>query len=74
MKTKSYGHPPSPFVHNVARPSKAQAMARFDKALGTIPEIKPLRYKSPGFIKWRRDTEVAIANTFGSRDRNYYDA
>ena len=49
------------------RPTKATAIARLQKALDVIPELKrlPRSDSSPEFEKWRRDTRVAIGNTFG---------
>ena len=54
----------------MAKPSKAKAIARLQKALDAIPALKqlPQRNNSPEFKKWRRNTQVAITNTFGGRD------
>ena len=51
----------------MARPTKAKAIERLQKALGTIPELRQLPYDSPEFTKWRRDTRTAITNTFGDK-------
>ena len=57
----------------MARPSKAKAIERLKKALDTIPELKQLRHDSPRFEKWRRDTQVALTNTFGDKSRHIQD-
>ena len=51
----------------MARPTKAKAIERLQKALDAIPELKQLPYDSPKFTKWRRDTRTAITNTFGDK-------
>ena len=48
----------------MARPTKARAKERLQRALDAIPDLKQLRSDSADFEKWRRDTKVAIANTF----------
>ena len=48
------------------RTKKGKALERLRKALGEIAELKELSTDSPQFKKWRRDTRVAITNTFGS--------
>ena len=48
------------------RPPKSKAVERLRKALDAIPELKQLRFDSPQFEKWQRDTRVAISNTFGN--------
>ena len=55
------------------RPSKSKALERLQKVLGEIPELKKLRFDSPQFEKWRRDTRVAITNTFGNDSPNITD-
>ena len=55
------------------RPPKARAKERLQRALDAIPELKRLRRDSAEFIKWRRDTEVAISNTFGEPSRQFAD-
>lgn len=54
----------------MARPTKAKAIARLQKALDAISELKQLPYDSPKFTKWRRDTRIAITNTFGDNSRH----
>ena len=48
----------------MARPIKAKALERLRRALDAIPELKNLKYRSPGFEKWQINTEVAITDTF----------
>ncbi len=54
----------------MTRPPKAKAIERLRKALNEIPEIKQLQRGSPEFKKWRRNTQVAITNTFGDKSRH----
>ena len=46
-------------------PSKVNALERLQRALDAIPDLKQLNAESEDFVKWRRDTKVAIANIFG---------
>ena len=46
------------------KPTKAKARERIQKVLDSIPALKEQRRGSAEFNKWRRDTEIAIANTF----------
>ena len=48
------------------RPPKSKAIERLRKVLDEISELKNLPHGSPQFEKWRRNTRVAIINTFGS--------
>ena len=57
----------------MARPKKAKALERLRKALDAITELKNLRYRSPEFKKWQRDTRVAISNMFGDESHNIFD-
>lgn len=59
----------------MARPTKAKAIARLQKALDAIPELKqlPRRTSSPEFTKWHRNTRVAIVNTFSEDSRHMQD-
>ena len=59
----------------MARPTKAKAIERLQKALDAIPGLKqlPQRNSSPEFKKWRRDTQIAITNTFGDESRHIQD-
>ena len=59
----------------MAKPSKAKALERLRRALDAIPRLRELqdRDNSPEFKKWRRNTEIAITNTFGKDSRNIED-
>ena len=43
---------------------KSQAIERLQRARDAIPALKALRRGSPEFDKWRRNAQVAIADTF----------
>ena len=47
------------------RPSKSVSLRRLKGVLGRVPELKALKRGALEFEKWRRDTRVAIGNTFG---------
>ena len=47
------------------KPTKAKAKERLQGALDEIPALKQGWHDSQDFTKWHRDTEIAIANTFG---------
>ena len=59
----------------MARPSKAKAIERLQKALDAIPELKrlPRSDSAPEFKKWQRNTQIAITNTFGDKSRHIED-
>ncbi len=57
----------------MTRPSKSKAIERLTRARKEIPKLKNLSTFSPEFEKWRRNTEVAIENTFGKEDRHIED-
>ncbi len=57
----------------MTRPTKAKAIERLRRALDAIPKLKNLSYASPEFEKWRRDTKVAIINTFGNESNHISD-
>ena len=57
----------------MTRPPKAKALGRLQKALDEIPELKQRPSISPQFEKWRRNTEIAIAKTFGEEGRHVED-
>ena len=48
----------------MARPTKSQARVRLQRALNAIPELRELHCGSSEFLKWQRDTRVAIKHTF----------
>lgn len=50
----------------MARPPKSRAIARLQKALDAITELKQLSYDSPKFEGWKIDARLAISNTFGN--------
>ena len=50
----------------MTNPPKSKALERLRRGLDAIPDLKNLRYDSPEFMKWRRNTRVAINNTFGN--------
>ena len=54
----------------MAKPMKAQAIERLQKALDAIPALEGLDTDSPEFKRWWRSTEIAITNTFG--DESYH--
>ena len=53
--------------------SKAQAKNRLQNALDAIPGLMQMPYSSPDFDRWRRNTEIAIENTFTSKQRHIAD-
>ncbi|MDE2698980.1 MAG: hypothetical protein OXI23_08930, partial [Gemmatimonadota bacterium] len=57
----------------MTRPPKDKAIQRLQKALDAIADLKQCRRGSPEFEKWRRNTEIAIANTFGEDSRHVKD-
>ena len=57
----------------MAQTKKGKALERLRKALDEIAEVKQLRLDSPQFKKWRRDTRIAITNTFGRESSHIKD-
>ena len=57
----------------MVKPTKVKAKERIQKALDRIPALKERRFESAEFSKWRRDTEIAITNTFGEDTRHIED-
>ena len=57
----------------MTRPPKDKAIQRLQKALDAIADLKQCRRGSPEFEKWRRNTEITIANTFGEDSRHVKD-
>ena len=47
------------------RPNKAEAVNRLQAALDAIPELMVVSRRSPKFIRWHRDTNIAIRHIFG---------
>jgi len=57
----------------MSKPPKSKALERLHKALDVIENLKQTEFGSPEFEKWRRNTEVAISNTFGENARHVKD-
>ena len=57
----------------MTRPPKDTAIQRLQRALDAIVDLKQRRNGSSEFEKWRRNTEIAIANTFGEDSRHVKD-
>ena len=57
----------------MAQPTKAKALERLRRALDAISALKQCQPDSPAFKKWRRDTEIAIVNTFDKKERHIAD-
>ena len=57
----------------MARPTKAKAIARLQKALDTIPKLRQQAKGSPEFKVWRKTTEIAVGEVFG-RDSGHYES
>ena len=55
----------------MARPPKAKAIERLQRALDIIPELKELQNNSQAFKKWVRDTQVTLRNTFGDNSTQH---
>src|SRR5262249_11691765 len=49
---------------------KADALSVLQRQIQRIDDVKRRPKFSPEFQKWKRDTEVAIENTFGTRARH----
>ena len=50
--------------NQMTRPAKAKPIERLRKVLDAIPKLKQFQHDSQDFNMWRRDTQVAIVNTF----------
>ncbi|MCY3829138.1 MAG: nucleotide-binding protein [Rhodospirillaceae bacterium] len=48
-------------------------MERIQRISDEIPELTTLKYDTPKFVKWHRNAEIAITNTFGSKSRHLED-
>ena len=59
----------------MTRPPKDTAIQRLQKALDAVEGLKQQQQhsSSPEFQKWHRNTEIAIANTFGEDSRHVKD-
>lgn len=58
----------------MTRPPKDTAIQRLQRALDAVEDLKQQRHSSsPEFQKWHRNTEIAIANTFGESSRHVKD-
>lgn len=57
----------------MTRPSKSKALDRLKSARNEIPKLQSFPRFSSEFKKWRRNTEVAIENTFGEAGRHVED-
>lgn len=55
------------------RPPKSKAIERLQKVLDEIPALKQLQEESPQFERWKRNTRVAITNTFGDNSQHITD-
>ncbi len=55
------------------KPSKTKAIERLQKVLNEIPALMKLGQGSDKFEKWRRNTRVAIENTFLNESRKMKD-
>ena len=53
------------------RPAKITAVTRLKKAHDRISDLGSSSSSSPDFEKWKRDTEIAIQNTFGEKSRHF---
>ena len=49
----------------ISPPNKTQALQRMNRALNAVPQLQELRRGSQEFQRWWRNTQVAIARTFG---------
>ena len=52
------------------KPTKAQARDRIQRAIDAIQALKTMSRSSQEFTKWHRNTEIAIAYTFGENSRH----
>ena len=54
-------------------PSKSQAKDRIKRVLHQIPDLIQMNRDSQEFIRWQRNTEIAITSTFGDNSRHSQD-
>ena len=57
----------------MASSSKTKAKIRLQNALDAIPGLMQISYSSTDFNRWKRNTEIAIENTFPSKQRHMSD-
>ena len=57
----------------MAKPTKAKAIERLQKALDAIVELELLQFDSLEVQKWRRGTQSIVADTFGARSPHVRD-
>ena len=57
----------------IVQQGKSQVMGRLRKALNRIPELRQQSSDSTDFEKWKRNTEIAIENSFGRESRHIED-
>jgi predicted nucleotide-binding protein len=55
---------------NMGKQDKSKALERLHRALDEISGLKPQRHGSAEFKKWHRNTEVAIAKSFGDESQH----
>ena len=53
------------------RPPKTTAVTRLKRAHDRISDLESSSSSSADFKKWKRDTEIAIQNTFGGNSRHF---
>ena len=53
--------------------SKSRAVKRLERSLSEIPTLEKMEEGSPEFTKWKRNTEVVIARTFGENSQHVKD-
>ena len=57
----------------MANPSKRISLRRLQKAIDDMDDLHFSTCESPEFLKWERDVQVAITNTFGNDSRHLTD-
>lgn len=57
----------------MSRTPKSKALERLKKVRDAIPDLKKLQDGSSEFMKWHRNTKVAIANTFDDTSQHVKD-
>ena len=54
----------------MTKSTKADAIARLQRARSKIAQLRELNRKSPEYIKWCRNTKIAIKNTFTDSEQH----